>query len=342
MNFKQQDIQQFLKNPNPNIKAVVIFGNNEGLISDYTNQFALSVVSDLNDAFRVVKLQSEQIEKDPGLLFGEYGAQSLIGGRRVILIKNATNNLTKTLKELFKNSVSDTLVIITSTDLNTKSSLVVFAKDSDDMALISCYEDREESFYSFLKNYFIKQEMTISDNASKLLCSRLSGDRKICLNELEKLVTYLGKRKNVEISDIQVAISDTSESSVKDLCYFTATGQTEKALDAFSEVLNSGEEAVSVVRALSYHFLKLLNYAALKEKGQGVEMIVSSIKPTVMFYRKSDLSLQIRVWKSKNILDVLDLLYQTEIKCKTTGFPAEKIASYTMMQISSAFKKLNR
>ena len=53
MNFRQTDIESFLKKPNPQIKCVVIYGTNEGMIADYTKRFATAVCPDLTDAFRV-------------------------------------------------------------------------------------------------------------------------------------------------------------------------------------------------------------------------------------------------------------------------------------------------
>lgn len=342
MNYKPTDIAKYLKNPDLNIKCVVIFGSNEGMIADYAKQFAQTVCPDLNDAFQAVHLTMETLDKDIGTLYGEYNARSLMGGRRVILIKDGNNNLTAHLKTLFKDSRSDTLVIITSSTLNTKSSLVSLAKDSPDFALISCYEDREENIYAYVKEFLIKNGITISTEAMQLLCARLSADRKASTAEMDKLITYLGTRRNIELEDIRTTISDTSSSSQEDLCYFAAKGNAEKALEAYQELLHEGNEAVSLVRSLSYHFMKLLSCAATIEKGQSPDSVVSSLRPPVMFFRKADLIQQLRIWKQQSILDVLSLLYRCERDCKTTNFPSAEIVSYTIMQIASAARKLNR
>ena len=134
------------------------------------------------------------ITKDVGVLFGEYNAQSLLGGRRVIIVKDATDIITKHLKTLFEDTKSDALLIVTSSSLNTKSSLINFGKDRDDFAIIGCYEDRERDIKSFVREYLIKNQVTISDEATELLCARLSNDKKANLSEMDKLVTYLGTR----------------------------------------------------------------------------------------------------------------------------------------------------
>lgn len=342
MNFKQGDIARYLKSPDPAIKGVVVFGTNEGMITDYVRQFAKTVCEDLNDAFQVVNFTMDQLEKDMGLFYGEYNARSLMGGRRVIIIRDVNNNLTAHLKTLFKDSTSDTLVIMSSSSLNTKSSLVSFAKESAECILIGCYDDRDKDLNIFAAEFLKSNGITIEPDAMQLLCSRLSSDRKASTGELDKLITYLDTRRHIRLEDVKTAISDTSDSSHEDLCYFTAGGNTLKALEAYTELLHQGEEIVSLTRSLSYHFLKILSCLSLMEKGQSADSSASSLRPPLMFYRKTDFVSQLRIWNKKAALDVLELLFKCERDCKTTNYPAEEILSYTLMQISGAAKKLSR
>ena len=342
MNFKDVDIVKYLKYPDLGIKCVVIFGTNEGKIADYASQFAKTVCADLSDAFRVVSLSMDVLSKDVGILFGEYNAQSLLGGRRVIIVKDATDLLTKHLKVLFDDNKSDALLVLTSSTLNVKSSLVSLGKDREDFAVIGCYDDREKDIKSFVREYLTKCQITITDSAQDLLCMRLSNDKKVNLSEMDKLVTYLGAKRNIDVDDVKSAVSDTSSSSVEDLCYFIGMGQTDKAIDSYKELLNEGVEPVSVVRSISNHFLNLLGCAYGCEQGKRVDEVISSIKPSVMFYRKDDLKVQINIWKRKSVLDAISLLYQCEKDCKTTNLPAQEILSYTIMQLSGASKKLRR
>ena len=342
MNYKDTDIVRYLKSPDLGIKCVVIYGTNEGKVSEYCSQFAKTVCENLNDAFRVVSLNMDLINKDVGVLFGEYNAQSLLGGRRVIIVKDVTDVITKHLKTLFEENKSDTLLILSSSSLNTKSSLVLLGKDRPDFAVIGCYEDREKDIKSFVREYLIKNQITISEEATDLLCARLSNDKKANLGEMDKLITYLGTRRNIEIDDIKIAICDTSCSSVEDLSYFIGTGQTQKAIESYKQLINEGLEPVTIVRSISNHFLNLLNYSYNLSQGKRADEIIASIRPPVMFYRKDDLRLQINIWNKSSVLDAVALLYQCEKDCKTTNFPAQEILSYTIMQLCGASKKLRK
>lgn len=253
MNIKPEQVEGILKSLPPQIRGVIIYGSNEGMISTLSQQFVKAVSPDVYDAFHVSYLEMSDISSDVGTLYAEYNALSLMGGRRVVVIKEATNLLTKPLKEMLSSSRSDSLLVITSSSLKTKDSLAVMAKDESDFYGIGCYDDRDEDIATFASKFMSKNGFSIDNATFQLLCSRLSNDRKISANELDKLITYMGNKKNIDISDIQTVISDTSASSQEDLCYFVAQGFTEKAVASYNRLVFEGEQPVSLIRTLSYH-----------------------------------------------------------------------------------------
>ena len=181
MIYKQAQIDKYLKKPEPQIKAFVVYGSNDGLVNEYVKKLVQTVSKDLYDPFSVVYLNGSDVNAEVSTLFAEYSSQSLMGGRRVIVIKDADNNLTKHLKTMFDDSKTDTLVVISSTSLTKKSSLVSLAEERDDMGLIACYEDRDEDIFNTARSMFIENGLTINSEALQLLCARLSNDRKTCL-----------------------------------------------------------------------------------------------------------------------------------------------------------------
>jgi len=339
MNIKPEQVDGIVKKLPANIRGIVIYGSNEGMISTLSQQFIKSVSSDIYDAFHVSYLDMNDISSDIGVLYAEFNAQSLMGGRRVVVVKDATNLLTKPLREMLSQSSSDSLLVITSSSLKTKDSLAVMAKDEPDFYGIGCYDDRDEDISAFASKFMDKNGFKIDRNAFQLLCSRLSNDRKISQNELDKLITYMGDNKSIGINDVLTVISDTSASSQEDLCYFVALGQTEKSTASFNRLIFEGENPVTIIRAVSYHFMRLLDCVAQIEKGENATKVVSSLRPPLMFFRKDAFLTQLRLWNRMRILSALNLLYQTERECKTTDFPAEQAASFTLMRIANGVKR---
>lgn len=339
MNIKPEQVETILKSLPQTIRGVVIYGSNEGMVSTLSEAFIKSISSDIYDAFHVSYLDMADVMSDIGCLYAEFNAQSLMGGRRVVVIKNATANLTKPLRELLSSSSSDTLLVISSSTLKTKDSLAVMAKDEAFMYGIGCYDDRDEDISQFASKFMSKNGFNIDNITFQLLCSRLSNDRKISANELDKLITYMGNNKNISVEDVLTVISDSSASSQEDLCYFVALGQTEKAIASYNRLIFEGEQPVSIIRAISYHFMKLLDCAVKMEKGDTAEKVIFGLRPPLMFFRKNAFTTQLRTWNRTRLLNALTLLYQTERECKTTDLPAEQVASFALIRIANTVKK---
>ncbi len=342
MIFKAAQIDKYLKKNDAAIKGFIVYGSNEGLVAEYVKNLTLSVCSDLHDPFCVVYLSASDINADPGLLFSEYTSRSLMGGRRVIVIKDADNNLTKHFKTLLDGTPSDTLIVAASSSLNKKSSLVSLGETREDLAVIACYEDRDEDNFSTARSVLSENGVTIGNEALQLLCARLSNDRKTNLGELEKLITYVGDNKTVTVNDVQAVIADQSSSNTDDICYSAAGGYSDKALAAYRKLLNEGEEPISVVRAMWYHFSKVLTCLASMEKGDSPDAAMKKLFPRIIFFRESAFKRQLALWKRERVFSVLELLYKCERDCKTSNMPVQELVSYMIMQVSSAAARAAR
>lgn len=341
MIFKQAQIDTYLKKPNNTIKAILLYGQNEGLISEYSKKFITTISADPLDPFSVVYLNWDDIKNDIGLLSSEYNSQSLMGTRRVVVIRDADNNLSKPLEEILISSFSDTLLIVcASPNLNSRSSLVNLANTSSLFASIACYEDRDENITTSIRSYLIENNITCSNDAFMLLCSRLSNDRKSNLNELEKLITYVGSKKHFEIKDIKAVIFDQAISGIDDLCFYTFSGNKLKSINSLKHLLNEGIEEIQIIRALIRHSNKLLEGKALIEGGDTPSNAIKRILAKNLFYRYDMGANQLNAWPKDRLFDVMDLLYKSEKDCKTTNTPSTEIVSYTILTLLSAASKL--
>ncbi len=336
MIFKSVQLDGFVKKPDEQIRAVLVYGNNDGLRRNTVKRLATSVCPDLNDAFRVAELAGDGLISDIGRLYGEFNGQSLIGGRRVIIVNDAGNDLSKAIRKMLNESphTGNLLVLSGATGLSKKSSLVKLAEESDDMAAFACYEDKNEDVYSVLKN----MGLTFEPEAVQLLCARLSGDRMVNLNELEKLSTYMGSAKNVTTEIVDKTISDVSDAGLYDICHAVFGGDKAKALTLYARFLNEGNEPIAVVRALMYHLMKLLGCRARIENGESVDQVIQRQIPRIIFYRAA-YKQQLSYWSREKMLRGLEILYTAEKDCKTTNMPAAEIVSMLLLRLAGAAKQ---
>ena len=100
------------------------------------------MVADLSDPFNVAVLTGEEAEADPARLADEAAARSLMGGRRLVRVRDARDRSAEALSNAFAGPETDTLVVVEAGDLKSTSALrKLFEGKRGDLAAIRCYPD---------------------------------------------------------------------------------------------------------------------------------------------------------------------------------------------------------
>src|SRR3954469_24313273 len=84
---KRPDVERFLKEPTPDIRAVVIYGKDRGVVRDRANALVKRVVERPDDPFDTAQLTDSDLDGDPAKLEDELSALSMMGGRRLVRLR---------------------------------------------------------------------------------------------------------------------------------------------------------------------------------------------------------------------------------------------------------------
>src|SRR5471032_649022 len=139
--IEPRQAEAFLRKPDPKIRAVVVYGNDDGLVAERGAQLARTVCEDLKDPFRVVDIAGEALKGDPARLADEFGAMSLMGGRRVIRVRPAGEESATALENLVAATAGDALIVLEASNLTPRSALRALAETESTLAAMPCYMD---------------------------------------------------------------------------------------------------------------------------------------------------------------------------------------------------------
>lgn len=90
MKLKFNQIEGFLRKPDPAIQAILVFGPDDGLARERATQLAKGAAADPDDPFLVAHLTGVEIAADPARLLDEAAAIPLTGGRRIVRVRDAS------------------------------------------------------------------------------------------------------------------------------------------------------------------------------------------------------------------------------------------------------------
>ncbi len=335
-------IERFLKSPDPAIRAVLIYGPDEGLVRERLDRLAKTVVSDLKDPFRVCDLTADDLKDDPARLSDEAAALSFGGGRRLVRLRHMADTQTARIKPFVENPVGDALVLVQGGELGPRSSLRKLFEGSPAAAALPCYADEGQGLDRLVRDILAQANVSADAEAVDYLVSHLGGDRGVTRVELSKLITYLGDKPRITLADAEACVGDTAQIGQETLTLAVADGDAATALRALDRLHSEGVATVAILRTLIRHFTRLHLVSGLVAGGQTLDKAMSALKPPPLFKVAPRFRTQVNRWPVDRLAQALDILLEAERDSKSVGLPDKALVDRTVMRLANAAQAKSR
>ena len=325
----------FLAKPDAAMRAALVYGPDAGLVRERADRIATAICPDLRDAFRVADLTAAALLADPARLNDEAAALSLVGGRRVVRVREAGDAAGALFERFLADPPpGDSMVVVEGGELATRSSLRRAFESATIAVAIPCYADGRREIEELVREVLGARRVAIDSDAMGYLVGHLGGDRLASRRELEKLALFAGDGGRVGLADATQSVGDSAAMTIDDIVYAAAEGDAAALERALMRAFLEGEAPVGVLRALMRHFQRLHLVQSRIAAGAGDEDALRSLRPPLFFKLQDRFKRQLRVWSQARATQALTVLTQAEIKAKTTGLPAEAICRDALMRIA--------
>ena len=339
MKAKAYQVSALKRDIQSTYRGALVYGPDFGSVLETAEQIAKMITPDLKDDFCVIRLTPSKIKENKTCVLDGANAMSLMGGRKLIWIKEADNTCSFVPEEVFEQVKTDAFILMTADNLPKNSALRVASENHSKCLTIACYADEEKDIIAGITSFFNEHGYRASAGAVNLLKERLTENRVATKRELEKLITYVGSRKQIEEDDVREIITCTQATSFDTLCMAIAGGRQKEADEALSLLLASGETSVGIVRVLINYFNKLLLAVNAVANREPIEIASKRILRAGQFKLESEVKRQLSIWKKEWVIRVLNLLAETEKQTKTTGYPADLMVARTILMITNVAAK---
>ena len=335
MIVKSSEADRVAKNPPRGLIAALVFGPDSGLVRERSETLLKTVVDDISDPFRVADLDEQTLSNDPARLSDEAAAISMLGGRRVVRVRGASNALAELFESFLSDPKGDALVVVEGGDLAKSSALRRVFEGADSAAAIPCYADSARDLSDVVRDALKAEGITIAPDALADAVSRLGSDRGVTRRELEKLVLYVRGQKQVTLDDVRAAMGDEAEARVEEACDAAGAGDLPRLDLALERLWTADISAVAVLRQAMQHFQRLLLVGAETARGETIDGAMKKLRPPLHFSRLSSFRGQAQKWNEAKLGEALDLLLEAEALCKTTGVPAEAACGRALFNVAA-------
>ncbi|HJU16145.1 MAG TPA: DNA polymerase III subunit delta [Stellaceae bacterium] len=334
MRIASTRVAEFLRRPDPQVRAVLLYGPDAGLVRERAEALARLVCPDLADPFRVATLDTATLLADPARLADEAAQLSMTGGRRVVRVREAADRLTDLFAGFLKAMPGEAFVVVEAGELATRSPLRRAFEEAPRAAAIGCYPDTARDLAAVIRDSLAAHRIGVSRDALAYLVEHLGEDRLSTRSELEKLALYAGDGGQVELADARAAVGDGAAIDLDDAVTAAAEGDPPRLDRALSRLFQEGASPVTVIRALLRHLHRLHLFAAEVALGVAPEEVLRTARPPVFYKLQDGFRRQLGMWSEARLRPELDRLAVAEFHMKTGVFPPETICREAMLAVA--------
>lgn len=337
MKLQFKGIDAFVSNPPDNVRAMLVYGPDEGRVRERASQLIKHAGVDEKDPFALVDITPAQLSDNPAMLLDEAKSISMLGGARAVRMRMLDNadKSTSVIKDALKQlKPGDNRVVIEAGELGPRSSLRLLFEQQDNAAAVPCYVDDERDLAKVIGDMLRGAGFRISSDAMSHFASNVIGDRAVARGEAEKLMIYMGGQRDISLEDVTACVGAAAQLPLDDLTKYMGSGQFGDADRVLQLALAEGENAVSILRHMQNYFAKLHITKARLAKGEVLDIALKQLKPPLFFKLKDSFVAQMNGWSMAQIEQAISLLMACEAKCKMSGAEPETLVSRAVLSLS--------
>ena len=292
MKIQAYKVQNYIKDiANEKIAGCLLYGPEESVINYRFNFIAKKITPDLADPFLVSNISKERLKEDKSVLADEFFSMSMMGGRKLVMVKDGDNTVADCLKTIFSDDdfheKSNNFILIQGSDFNPSNPLRKIVEASKHFMAIPCYEDDERTIISFIEALLKNKKITFNRDVVMALLEKFGKNRQVIISEIEKISTYLGDNKELTIEIVEKLVKLESEISADEFVMLFASKDYEKAIKSCEKLFRDNFEPIALIRYLLNYLLKLQN-AKIEIEKDGVTFD-EAVKNQRLFFKVEDI-----------------------------------------------------
>ncbi|VAV88332.1 hypothetical protein MNBD_ALPHA06-460 [hydrothermal vent metagenome] len=321
---------RFIKRPDKQVYAALVFGNDQGQVSERASSLKKTWLGKDPDPFALSLFCAGELAANQGSLADELNAYSMSGGARLVQVKHPAAEEVKQIIAVIKAFDTEqpspvAHLLVEAAALNPSSALRKAFETSKSHAIaLACYPDKAGDVASYARNFLRDAGHSIQPDALALLVDSVPRDQRILRLELEKLVCYIADQPGivVETTHIQAIICQAGDASLDDLVFSCTEGNGDAADQALQRALEAGQAPVMIVRAIARHLYRLHEVTANMQNGAGVSSAMAKLRPPVFIMHRQRFTRQCQRWSPARLQTALAQAIQTERALKSNAAAA--------------------
>lgn len=270
-------------------------------------------------------------ELDAQEVFDQLNTIPLLSDKRFIVIKDieeAPVEFKASLIEYIKKPSPFAYLVMTSRD---DSILGDYKRIAGQINVRQFGMTAGSSLVSWIKNFVSSNGKTIEDGALSILKELEGNDLSYLSQELDKLITFVGHRKEIKISDVEEVVGSSLITSAFGIADAVGRRDTAGAIKISSNLIAGGKKEQEIIGLLSWHLKRLLRAKVLKAGGQSDHVAAGILKLSHRFH--NEFFRQLAGFDQEKIKSDIELLLQADLDIKSSRFNPNTILEFALIRL---------
>jgi DNA polymerase-3 subunit delta len=300
----KQSIARTVDQPNLQIRFYLLYGPDEA----QSRALAHRLLTALGATKSV--LAGGAVKSDPAILGDEAGAMSLFGGKRLIWIEPAGEEILAGVQGVLDAAAAESPVVAIGGALRSSSALVKLAETSALAAAFVSYvpegQDAERMVIDVGRGFGLKVSSTV---ASRIAAS-CGNDQALVCQELQKLALYIDASphspKELVPDAVDAVGTNEAEGDVMRLADLALGGDLAGLSGELARLMPGGSDAIPVVRSLQRRLLMLAPARARVERGETVDGVMTSLGKALFWKDKAAFRTMLSNWDAERLARIAE------------------------------------
>ncbi len=303
---KASAVPRFLKSPDPNCRAVLLYGPDAGLVSERAAALTGTLARRQGADAEVIRLDDRDFAEDPARLDVELRTQPMFASAKVVRVTAGSRLDVPSLKALLAEP-SDNALIVEAGNLRPDSGLRKLFEKLPDAAALPCYAD-ERDLAAVIDAELAEAGLAIDRETKTYLMSRLGADQAMSRTEVAKLALYAQGGGRITHDDIAAVVGDAAEIALENFVYAASGGEAKDALRELQRLAAAGTDRAAALSALARHFTRLHQVAS---REGNLDEAVRTLRPPLHYKRRGAFAAHCRRWGANRLASALPLIQET-------------------------------
>ena len=240
--------------------------------------------------------------------------------RRAVLVKRAEQLKAEALEVMLpyiQNPSSGTCLLLTGTKIDQRKKFFQEFKKLGVLVEYKRFYDNKLS--GFIQSESVAQGKPIETAAAELLSALIGNNLQELSSQIEKLVVYAGTKTRITVDDVRIMASSSKAFTAFELAKFLGLRDVPNSIRSLDTLFLHGEEAPTMIGALTRHFRQLWRVRELLDKKMLQADIGRELSINPFFL--GEIVTQARNFSRRELQRIFDEFYRCDVASKTGGQP---------------------